>query len=193
LDRFPRLSSETNGGFAELLLRHDETGWKLVYLETDLAAESAVAKEMFAIDFRDLGIVIDPQSPKHRRSRAASRPERNRVFDKAPGRLSTGRRDRLPFPRGNRRVDAPRDQRSVTGQFLYNAKRKATGATIEKLSGEEVTTYQQNGVTFVTTLKPVAKAVVTFDDESNPKLVASTHLLGLKAGEYRIVTAKIQK
>jgi hypothetical protein len=194
LDRFPRFSSETNGGLAKLLLRHDETGWKLVDPGTDLAYESAVAKEMLAIDFPDLGIAMNPQptepSPE---SPPPAAPSETAFLTKL---LDAYRRADVTGFLSLVEIDESTPQEIkdlLRDSFIYDAKRKATGATIEKLSGEEVTTYQQNGVTFVTTLKPVAKAVVTFDDESNPKLVAVTHLLGLKGGGYRIITAKVQK
>lgn len=77
--------------------------------------------------------------------------------------------------------------------FIYNARKKATTAKIEELSGDEIISYEKDGETFTATLKPVARLVVTFDDhEERPKLTAFSHLIGLKDGHYRIVTAKKQ-
>jgi hypothetical protein len=61
LNRFPRYRNEMKYAFAKLLLKHDENGWKLVDLGTDISYESAVAKEMLSIDFSALGIAKDPQ------------------------------------------------------------------------------------------------------------------------------------
>jgi hypothetical protein len=78
--------------------------------------------------------------------------------------------------------------------FLHDAQKKVSGAKFETLSGKEITSYQKEGVTAVTTLTPVIKIVVSFDDEATrPKLVASTYLLGVKGDEYRIVSVKIPK
>lgn len=78
--------------------------------------------------------------------------------------------------------------------FLYNAKRKASGAKFEALTGMEITSYEKDGQTMAATLTPVIKIVVSFDDEAEqPKLLAFTHLLGIKGDEYRIVSVKIQK
>lgn len=78
--------------------------------------------------------------------------------------------------------------------FVYNAKRKVAGAKFEALSGKESTSFEKDGVTMGTTLTPVVKIVVSFDDEAErPKLVAVTYLLGIKSDEYRIVSVKVQK
>ena len=85
-----------------------------------------------------------------------------------------------------------RDQ--VRDNFVYNAKKKASGAKFEALSGKEVTSYEKDGVTMVTTLPPVVKIRVSFDDEAErPKLVAFTYLLGIKGDEYRIVCPTVKK
>lgn len=78
--------------------------------------------------------------------------------------------------------------------FLYNAKRKPSGVKFEALSGKEITSYVKDGVTLETTLTPVIKIVVSFDDVAEkPKLLAFTYLLGIKDDEYRIVSVRPRK
>ena len=88
----------------------------------------------------------------------------------------------------------PEMREQMRSSFVYNAKRKTSGAKFEALSGKEITSYEKDGAIMTTTLTPVVKVVVSFDDEAErPKLVAFTYLLGIKGDEYRIVSVKVQK
>ncbi len=79
-------------------------------------------------------------------------------------------------------------------EFMHDAKKKILGVKFEALSGKENTSYERKGETFITTLTPVIKVVVSFDDPNErPKLISSTHLLGIKGDEYRIVSVRIAK
>jgi hypothetical protein len=96
-----------------------------------------------------------------------------------------------------RGASTARNRELVTSFITHDVAHAIRGVSVKPVDSTDMTTYTQNGVSYRTTLAPVAKLVIDFlpreEDGRKYSSEQTTYFIGMRHGEYWLLTAEPAK